>query len=138
LLGREGLRFGYTRLVWHGAHFADGVLFEAGTDMYTHPSEDGGYGHGVNGIIAFNAEDLRYWLDAAPSIKKATSTKKRAQPQRERVKKVIDAEWPDGVPDQSELRNAFLLKRVRDRLKSKGSPEPISDDSILRAAGRKQ
>jgi hypothetical protein len=27
---------------------------------------------------------------------------------------------------------------VRDRLKSNGSPESISDDSILRAAGRKQ
>jgi hypothetical protein len=29
--------------VWHGAHFAAGVLFEAGTDMYTHPSEEGAF-----------------------------------------------------------------------------------------------
>src|SRR5262245_46929745 len=124
--------------VWHDAHFADGVLFEAGTDMYTHTSAEGGYGQGVNGIIAFNAEDLHYWLSAAPSIEEAPSTKKRTQPQRERVKKVIDAEWPDGAPNQSELRNALLLKRVRDRLKSNGSVESISDDSILRAAGRRK
>ena len=124
--------------VWHDAHFADGVLFEAGTDMYTHTSAEGGYGHGVNGVIEFNAEDLRYWLSAAPSIEEAPSTKKRTQPQRERAKKVIDAEWPNGVPDQSELRNAFLLRRVHDRLKSNGSCESISDESILRAAGRKR
>jgi hypothetical protein len=124
--------------VWHGAHFADGVLFEAGTDMYTHPSEEGGYGPGVNGIIAFNAEDLHYWLSAAASTEEAPSTKKRAQPQRQRAKEVIDALWPDGVPPQNELRNASLLKGVNDHLKKNGSPESISDESILRAAGRKQ
>jgi hypothetical protein len=124
--------------VWHDAHFADGVVFEAGTDMYTHPSEEGGYGHGVNGIIAFNAEDLHYWLSAAPSTEEAPSTKKRARPQRERAKDAIDALWPNGVPPQSELRNASLLKRVNDHLKKNGHPEPISNDSILRAAGRKQ
>ena len=33
--------------------------------MYTHPGQEGGYGHGVNGIIEFNAEDLHYWLNVA-------------------------------------------------------------------------
>jgi hypothetical protein len=124
--------------VWRDAHFADGVLFEAGTDMYTHPSVEGGYGHGVNGIIEFNAEDLHYWLSAAPSTEEAPSAKKRSRPQRERAKAVIDTLWPDGVPPQNELRNASLLKRVNNHLKKIGSPESISDDTILRAAGRKR
>jgi hypothetical protein len=124
--------------VWHGAHFADGVLFEAGTDMYTHTSVEGGYGHGVNGIIEFNAEDLHYWLSAAASTEEAPSTKKRARPQRQRAKEAIDALWPKGVPPQSKLRNTPLLKCVHDHLKKNDSPESISDDTILRAAGRKQ
>ena len=124
--------------VWHDAHFANGVLFEAGTDMYTHTSAEGGYGHAVNGIIEFNAEDLRYWLSAAASIEEAPSTKKLARPQRERAKEAIDALWPDGVPPQSKLRNTSLLKCVHDHLKKNDSPESISDDTILRAAGRKQ
>jgi hypothetical protein len=130
--------FGLSIPVWHGAHFADGVLFEAGTDMYTHTSVEGGYGHGVNGIIEFNAEDLHYWLSAAPSTEQAPSTKKRSRPQRERAKGVIDALWPDGVPPQNKLRNVSLLKRVNDHLKKNDSHESISDESILRAARRKQ
>src|SRR5262249_44281154 len=113
-----------------------GVLFEAGTDVYTHPGEEGGYGHGVNGIIEFNAEDLHYWLSTAPSTKDAPSAKERARPQRDRAKEVIDALWPNGVPPQSKLRNALLLTRVQDHLKKNGSPN-IIDESILRAAGRK-
>jgi hypothetical protein len=105
--------------------------------MYTHPSVEGGYGHGVNGIIEFNAEDLHYWLSAAPSTEEAPSTKKRSRPQRERAKAVIDTLRPGGVPPQNELRNASLLKDVNDHLKKNGSP-PISDDTILRAAGRKR
>ena len=124
--------------VWRDAHFADGVLFEAGTDMYTHPGEEGGYGYGVNGIIEFSAGDLHYWLFAAASTEEAPSTKKRSRPQRERAKAVIDALWPDGVPPKNELRNASLLKRVNDHLKKNDSPESISDETILRAAVRKQ
>ena len=118
--------------VWQDAHFADGVLFEAGTDIYTHPSAEGGYGRGVYGIIEFNAEDLHYWLRAAPSTEEAASTEKRSRPQRERAKAVIKKLWPDGVPPQNELQNGLLLKRVGDHLKKNNSPK-ISNDSILRA-----
>jgi hypothetical protein len=77
--------------VWRDAHFADGVLFEAGTDVYTHPGEEGGYGHGVNGIIEFNAEDLHYWLNVA-----LTPRKQRSAPKGERIKEALDALFPDG------------------------------------------
>ena len=126
--------------VWRDAHFDThtGELFPAGTDPHNPPNEEGGYGHGGNGIIEFNAEDLHYWLSAAPSTEEAPSTKKLARPQRERAKEAIDALWPDGVPPQSKLRNTSLLKCVHDHLKKNDSPESISDDTILRAAGRKQ
>src|SRR5262245_66004842 len=58
---------------WRDAHFADRVLFETGTDVYTHPGEEGGYGHGVNGIIEFNAEDLHYWVNVAPTPHKRSA-----------------------------------------------------------------
>jgi len=134
----KGFGLSIPAFVWHGAHFADGVLHPAGTSPLSPYNEEGGYGHGVNGIIEFNAEDLHYWLSAAASTEEAPSTKKRARPQRERAKEAIDALWPDGVPPQNKLPNALLFKRVNDHLKKNGSPESISDESILRAAGRKQ
>ena len=134
----KGFGLSIPAFVWHGAHFADGVLFEAGTDMYTHPGEERGYGYGVNGIIEFSAGDLHYLLSAAASTEEAPSTKKHAQPQRQPAKEAIDALWPKGVPPQGKLRNALLLKRVNDYLKKNDSRESISDETILRAAGRKQ
>ena len=119
--------------VWHGAHFADGVLFEAGTDIYTHPREERGYGHGVYGIIEFNAEDLHYWLNIAP-----TPRKQKSAPKGERIKDAIDALFPDGsVPPQKDLPNLELIKHVRNYLKKHDYNVPFHDDVILREAGRK-
>jgi hypothetical protein len=98
--------------VWRGAHFADGVLHPAGTSPLNPYNDEGGYGEGVNGIIEFSAEDLHAWLSSEPSVTDAPSTKKRARPQRDRAKEIIDALWPTGVPAQSKLRNTSLLKRV--------------------------
>ena len=116
---------------WRDAHFADGVLFEAGTDIYTHPGEEGGYGHGVNGIIEFNAEDLHYWLNVAP-----TPRKQRSAPKGERIKEALVALFLDGVP-QKDLPNSELIKRVRSNLKEHDYNVAFHDDVILRQAGRK-
>ena len=47
--------------VWRDAHFDfdTGELYPAGTDLYHPPTEEGGYGHGGNGIIEVNEADLR-------------------------------------------------------------------------------
>jgi hypothetical protein len=117
---------------WRDAHFADGVLFEAGTDIYTHPGEEGGYGHGVNGIIEFNAEDLHYWLNVGPTLRK-----QRSAPKGERIKEAIDVLFPHGVPPQKDLPNAGLKKRVHSYLKEHDYNVTFQDDVILRQAGRK-
>jgi hypothetical protein len=128
----KGFGLSIPAFVWHDAHFADGLLFEAGTDVYTHPGQEGGYGHGVNGIIEFNAEDLHYWLNVA-----LTPRKQRSAPKGERIKEALDALFPDGVPLQKDLPNPELIKRVRSYLKEHGYNVPFHDDVILRQAGRK-
>jgi hypothetical protein len=118
--------------VWRDAHFADGVLFEAGTDMYTHPGEHGGYGYGVNGIIEFNAGDLHYLLNIAPAQRK-----QRSAPKGERIREAIKVRFPDDVPPQKDLPNSELIGRVRSYLKEHGYNVSFHDDLILREAGRK-
>jgi len=122
--------------VWRDAHFDThtGELFPAGTDPHNPPNEEGGYGHGGNGIIEFNADDLRIWLNTPPSAEHAAS-KERMRPQRKRAEKAITALWPDGVPES--LPNKLIRGHVRDWLKLHDSPESISNDTINRAAGRK-
>jgi hypothetical protein len=133
----KGFGLSIPAFVWQGAHFADGLLFEAGTDVYTHPGQEGGYGHGVNGIIEFNAEDLHYWLNVAPTNVAPTPRKERSAPKGEAIKEAIDAEFPGGVPPQKDLPNSELIKRVRSYLKEHDYNVPFHDDVILRQAGRK-
>jgi hypothetical protein len=119
--------------VWRDAHFADGVLFEAGTDMYTHPGEDGGYGYGMNGVIEFSARDLYYWLNVAPAQRK-----QRSAPKGERIREAINALFPNDVPPQKDLPNSELIRRVRSYLKEHNYNVSFHDDLILREAGRKR
>jgi hypothetical protein len=118
--------------VWRDAHFADGVLFEAGTEMYTHPGEDGGYGYGMNGVIEFSAEDLSYWLNVAPAQRK-----QRSAPKGERIREAINALFRNGIPPQKDLPNSELIRRVRCDLKEHNYNVSFHDDLILREAGRK-
>jgi hypothetical protein len=105
--------------------------------VYTHPGQEGGYGHGVNGIIEFNAEDLHSWLNVAPTNVAPTPRKQRSAPKGERIKEAIDELFPDSVPPQKDLPNPELIKRVRSRLEERGYKVAFHDDLILRQAGRK-
>jgi hypothetical protein len=69
-----------------------------------------------------------------PTLKK-TGTKGRSQPTRERAKAAIDELYPQGVPSQAALPNKKLCRRIGEKLKERGLPH-VSDDTILRAAGR--
>jgi hypothetical protein len=71
-----------------------------------------------------------------------------ASPQGDRIKSVLDAEWPNGVPLPAMLSNGAYLRRAKAAfekahgLKS-GQPSPDgqpfpSDASFLRAAGRRK
>jgi hypothetical protein len=70
----------------------------------------------------------------ATSAKRA---KRRSRPYYERAKRAIDELYPQGPPDPSELPNANLCKRVGQKLKE-WKLDDVSDDTILRAAGRRR
>jgi hypothetical protein len=62
---------------------------------------------------------------------------RRSQPTRNRAEAVIKKLYPEGVPEAAVLPNAILCRRVGEKLKAAGLPG-VSDDTILRAAGRRR
>jgi hypothetical protein len=60
----------------------------------------------------------------------------RRQPQRERAERAIAAVYPNGIPDQGTVSDAWLCKAVGDWCQQNGWN--ISEDTILRAAGRRK
>jgi hypothetical protein len=88
-------------------------------------------------------DDLLDWLSRhhTEAARKPKPTA-RKQIKRSRVASAIQALWPTRLPEQPVLPNALLCKQVQDWLKddskNQGAPaQVISDDTILRAAGRK-
>jgi hypothetical protein len=63
--------------------------------------------------------------------------RKKGKPGRERALRVIVEIYRGDVPDQAAEPNKRLCERVSNRLKELGLP-PVSDDTILRAAGRRK
>jgi hypothetical protein len=61
----------------------------------------------------------------------------KSRPAFERVQRIIDELYPTGVPDQASEPNANLCRRVATKLKDAKLPA-VSDDTILRAAGRRK
>lgn len=61
----------------------------------------------------------------------------RSRPTSERAQNVIDELYPKGVPSPADLPNALLCRRVGDRLKELRLAN-VSDDTILRVAGRRR
>ncbi|MGB9392840.1 MAG: hypothetical protein WCB70_23000 [Xanthobacteraceae bacterium] len=94
------------------------------------------------------ANEPKFWgwfnceLDAPKTTVSAEVRPKRARNKRDRARRAIDALWPHGAPDQSTLENGSLCSQVSDWLKRESERQgiqhvAISDDTILRAAGRK-
>jgi hypothetical protein len=73
-------------------------------------------------------------LDQRSSPK--VGARSRRRPAHERALQVIDELFPQGVPEQADLPNTLLCRRVGDKLKKLGKLN-VSDDTILRAAGRR-
>jgi hypothetical protein len=67
---------------------------------------------------------------------KARATR-RSRPAFERAQGVIKVLYPQGVPGQAAEPNWKLYRRVVEKLKKDGLPH-VSDDTILRAAGRRK
>jgi hypothetical protein len=73
---------------------------------------------------------------ASPLPTKRVTTGRR-RPALERAKYAVQEAYPEGVPDQAAEPNACLCRRIGDKLKKQGLPN-VSDDTILRAAGRRK
>jgi hypothetical protein len=66
-----------------------------------------------------------------------TERASRSRPTRERAQQAINELYPQGMPSPTALPNAVLCRRVGEKLKELGVGD-VSDDSILRAAGRRK
>jgi hypothetical protein len=66
-----------------------------------------------------------------------TSVKSKGRPLFDAAKRAIDALYPQGLPDPAVASDKILCWRVREKLKGLGILS-ISDDTILRAAGRRK
>ena len=96
--------------------------------------------------IGKHADSLQAWIDeveaepasaghGAPEPQQRRRGKSR--PALERAQGVIKELYPDGVPDQASKPNASLCRQVSVKLKGAKLPN-VSDDTILRAAGRRK
>jgi hypothetical protein len=96
--------------------------------------------------IGKHADSLQAWIDeveaepesaghGAPEPQQRRRGKTR--PALERAQGVIKELYPDGVPDQASEPNASLCRQVSVKLKEAKLPN-VSDDTILRAAGRRK
>jgi len=61
----------------------------------------------------------------------------KSRPAIERARRVIEELYPNGLPDQATEPNVSLCRRVSAKLKDARLPA-VSDDTILRAAGRRK
>ena len=92
------------------------------------------------------ADPIPAAVEPPPNVAAIEQTKPRRarknqiykQPERKKARELLDVIWPDRVPTPDELRNSALLRKVHNEWnrRKKGEIAP-SDDTILRAAGRK-
>ena len=66
----------------------------------------------------------------------SSTQRKAARPSRDRARKALQDIYGDVIPDQAAEPNSILLRHVSRWLKEKKLSE-VSDDTILRAAGRR-
>ena len=85
-------------------------------------------------------DPARTWIgeeEGASPSGDAKRGRSKSQPALERARGVIKEVYPEGVPEQTTEPNASLCRRVGEKLKHAGLPD-VSDDTILRAAGRRK
>jgi hypothetical protein len=89
--------------------------------------------------VEVSGNDLNHYLQewVGWPIEPESGKRVRTRPKRGPAQDAIAALWPDGVPSQSKLPNKKLCAHVKDWLGAHDHPSSISDDTILRAAGRK-
>jgi len=74
---------------------------------------------------------------AANEAAESKTRRRKSRPTFERAQNAISELYPKGVPEPAKLSNKHLCRRVGEKLEEDGLPA-LSDDSILRAAGRRK
>ena len=74
---------------------------------------------------------------AAQTAPGKVGAKNRSRPAFERAQRAFKALYPDGAPTQADVPNKILCGKIAQWL-SKNGLGSVSDDSILRAAGRRK
>ena len=108
---------------------------------YDPPDRDG-----CNLVVMIHKDDFGQWLNKhiaatlSPPGRLWHKRAERRQPKRDLARQVIDDLWPGDIPD---VTDAEITRQVHNRLpeycKENNLPRgSISDDTILRAAGRKK
>jgi hypothetical protein len=87
--------------------------------------------------VCFRKFDVRRLWPAEEGISPTTTPRKKGSPSLQRAHDAIRELYPHGVPDQATEPNAVLCRRVGEKLKIAQLPD-VSDDTILRAAGRRK
>jgi len=82
------------------------------------------------------APDVQLPVGNSP-LERAAPRRNKGRPACERARRVIDELYPDGVPDQATVSNKSLCKHVNEKLKKMGQ-QPVSQDTVERAAGRRK
>jgi hypothetical protein len=106
---------------------------------------DASHGHWELEWIELFTTDVTNALCGAPKESKPAaqdapsdaSPKSRSRPALERAQRVIHELYPLGLPGQAALPNSLLCRRVGATLRELRQPG-VSDDTILRAAGRRR
>ena len=112
--------------------------YKSGVQIPSAQSSGGepGYNRVIDDVRLLRKEVVQSWppFGSAPS---PPPPKARIRPKFEGVRRAIDEIYPRGVPDQPVEPNSQLCRRVGEQLKAAGLPK-VSDDTILRAAGRRR
>lgn len=90
-------------------------------------------------LIELFSTDVTDVLCGGPTEKTSSKTgsTSRSRPARERARQAIKELYPQDVPEPATLPNALLCRRVGEKLKERGLLQ-VSDDTILRVAGRRK
>jgi hypothetical protein len=102
------------------------------------PNGETGYHRVIDDVLLRREEVAQKWpaIGQAPAPDGPLPKRARRRPALERAQEVIKELFPAGVPDQATLPNSTLRHRVSKKLKDGKLPD-VSDDTILRAAGRR-
>jgi 7-cyano-7-deazaguanine synthase in queuosine biosynthesis len=90
-------------------------------------------------LVSLTGDEPAIQADAEDGEVRAASrgSRSKSRPALERARSAIEQLYPEGVPAQATEPNTNLCRRVGQKLKQGGLPT-VSDDTILRAAGRRK